>query len=57
MTSDTRKRYALKWAFEHIDMMLIDAVLYSDADTTVEPSILQKLNTMISQGRRPSNVI
>ncbi len=48
--TDIGKGYALKWAFEHIDMSVFDAVLILDADTTVEPSILQNLNTMISQG-------
>ncbi len=48
--ADTGKGYALKWAFEQIDMSAFDAVLILDADTTVEPAILQNLNTMISHG-------
>jgi cellulose synthase/poly-beta-1,6-N-acetylglucosamine synthase-like glycosyltransferase len=48
--TDTGKGYALKWAFEQIDMSAFDAVLILDADTTVEPLILQNLNTMIANG-------
>lgn len=47
---NTGKGYALKWAFENVDLDKFDAVLILDADTTVEPSILQELNTMITNG-------
>ena len=49
-TVNIGKGYALKWAFENIDMDKFDAVLILDADTTVEPSILQNLNSMIEKG-------
>jgi cellulose synthase/poly-beta-1,6-N-acetylglucosamine synthase-like glycosyltransferase len=48
----TGKGYALKWAFENIDLNRFDAVLVLDADTTVEPSILHELNSMINNGSR-----
>ena len=44
------KGYALKWAFENIGLENFDAVLVIDADTEVDPSILEELNVMISSG-------
>ena len=44
------KGYALKWAFEQVDIEQFDAVLILDADTTVEPNILKELNAMLNDG-------
>jgi cellulose synthase/poly-beta-1,6-N-acetylglucosamine synthase-like glycosyltransferase len=44
------KGYALKWAFEQLDLARFDAVLILDADTTVDPEILLELNTMLERG-------
>jgi 1,2-diacylglycerol 3-beta-glucosyltransferase len=44
------KGYALKWAFENIQLDSFDAVLVIDADTEVDPSILNELNMLIIGG-------
>jgi cellulose synthase/poly-beta-1,6-N-acetylglucosamine synthase-like glycosyltransferase len=44
------KGYALKWAFEQVELEKFDAVLILDADTTVEPNILKELNAMLNDG-------
>lgn len=46
----TGKGYALKWAFEHVGLDDFDAVLVIDADTEVDPSILNELNMLIIGG-------
>jgi cellulose synthase/poly-beta-1,6-N-acetylglucosamine synthase-like glycosyltransferase len=44
------KGYALKWAFEQVDIEKFDAVLILDADTTVKPNILTEINAMLNDG-------
>ncbi len=44
------KGFALKWAYERIGLDNFDAFLIVDADTAVDPSILEELNIMINNG-------
>ncbi|HAM53290.1 MAG TPA: hypothetical protein DCP92_22300 [Nitrospiraceae bacterium] len=47
---NTGKGHALKWALENIGLEKFNAVLVIDADTEVDPEILQELNVMIANG-------
>jgi cellulose synthase/poly-beta-1,6-N-acetylglucosamine synthase-like glycosyltransferase len=44
------KGYALSWAIKALDLDRFDAVLVVDADSLVDPSILDELNTFVKSG-------
>lgn len=48
--SQKGKGYALKWAFDNIDLVEYDAVLIVDADTFVKPDILKVLSMHLFKG-------